>query len=151
MVQVTKIGYAGFNTTQLEAMLAYYTEIIGFTLEERAGDGSAYLSNALDHHSIALYPSTESGLRHVGFQIHSSQSLQEVGAQLRDQGIQVDTQIDAQPGIPELLQLRDPEGNTVQLYTTLQPAPQSFRGNGIVPQKLGHLAPAVHDVHKPGE
>ena len=56
MVQVTKIGYAGFNTTHMEAMLAYYTEVIGFTLEERGGDGAAYLSNALDHHAIALYP-----------------------------------------------------------------------------------------------
>ncbi len=146
MVQVTKIGYAGFNTTHMEAMLAYYTEVIGFTLEERGEDGTAYLSNALDHHSIALYPSTESGLRHMGFQIHSSLSLQEVSAQLRDQGIQVDTLTDAQPGVPELLQLRDPEGNTVQLYATMQPARQNFRGSGIVPQKLGHLAMAVHDV-----
>ena len=129
MVQVTKIGYAGFNTTQLEAMLAYYTEVIGFTLEERGGDGTAYLSNALDHHCITLYPSTESGLRHMGFQIHSSQSLQAVSAQLRDQGIQVETQTDAQPGVPELLQLRDPEGNTVQLYPTMQPARQNFRGS----------------------
>jgi catechol-2,3-dioxygenase len=82
MVQVTKIGYAGFNTTHMEAMLAYYTEVIGCTLEERGGDGAAYLSNALDHHSIALYPSAESGLRHIGFQIHSGQSLQEVSTQL---------------------------------------------------------------------
>ena len=138
MVQVTKIGYASFNTTYMEAMLAYYTEVIGFTLEERAGDdGAAYLSNALDHHCIALYPSTESGLRHMGFQIHSSQSLQEVSAQLRDQGIQVETQTDAQPGIPELLQLRDPEGNTVQLYATMQPARQDFRGKRHRPPKIG--------------
>src|SRR5947209_18922004 len=109
MVQVTKIGYAGFNTTQMEAMLAYYTEVIGFTLEERGGDGAAYLSNALDHHCIALYPSTESSLRHMGFQIHSGQSLQEVSAQLRDQRLEVETQTDAQPAIPALLQQRDPE------------------------------------------
>src|SRR5258707_2800115 len=151
MVHVTKIGYAGFNTTHMEAMLAYYTEVIGFTLEERGGDGGAYLSNALDHHCIALYPSTESGLRHIGFQIHSSQSLQEVSAQLRAQGIEVDTQTDAQPGVPELLQLRDPEGNTVQLYATLQSARQNFRGGGIVPQKLGHIALAVHDVQRTAE
>src|SRR5207302_5073973 len=149
MVQVTKIGYAGFNTTQLEAMLAYYTEVIGFTLEERGGDGTAYLSNAFDHHCIALYPSTESGLRHMGFQIHST--LQEVSAQLRDQGIEVETQTDVQPGISELLQLRDPEGNTVQLYATMQPARQNFRGSGIVPQKLGHIALAVHDVQRTAE
>src|SRR6202043_2039623 len=151
MVQVTKIGYAGFNTTHMEAMLAYYTEVMGFTLEERGGEGAAYLSNALDHHSVALYPSTESGLRHVGFQIHSSQSLQEASAQLRDAGIEVERQTDAQPGVPELLQLRDPEGTTVQLYATMQPARQNFRGSGIVPQKLGHLALAVHDVQKTAE
>src|SRR5207302_11348084 len=100
MVQVTKIGYAGFNTTHMEAKLAYYTEVIGFTLEERGVDGTAYLSDALEHHSIALYPSTESGLRHMGFQIHSNPSLQEVSAQLRDQGIEVDAQTYPQPGIP---------------------------------------------------
>src|SRR5207237_8259202 len=111
MVQVTQIGYAGFNTTHIEAMLAYDTEVIGFTLEERGGDGVAYLSNALDHHCIALYPSTESGLRHGRFQIHSSQSLQEVSAQLRDQGIEVETQTDAQPSTPALIQLRDPQRN----------------------------------------
>src|SRR5260370_25340876 len=146
MVQVTKIGYAGYNSTHIEATLAYYTEVIGCTLEERSGDGAAYLSNALDHHSIALYPSTESGLRHMGFQIHSSQSLQEVSAQLRDQGIEVNTQTDAQPGIPELLQLRDPEGNTVQLYATMQPARQNFRASALVPQKLRLLAMALHTV-----
>src|SRR5260370_26495557 len=124
MVQVTKIGYAGFNTTHMEAMLAYYTEVIGFTLEERSGDGAAYLSNALDHHSIALYPSTESGLRHIGFQIHGSQSLQAVSAQLPTQGIEGETQTAAQPGIPELLQLRDPEVNTLRLYPPQHPALQ---------------------------
>src|SRR5436853_4375065 len=134
MVHVTKIGYAGFNTAHMEDMLAYYTEVIGFTLEERGGDGTSYLSNALDHHCITLYPSTESGLRHMGFQIHSSQSLHEVSAQLRDQGIEVETQTDAQPGVSELLQLRDPEGTTVQLYATMQPARQNFRGSRIVPQ-----------------
>src|SRR5260370_20257842 len=136
MVQVKKIGYAGFNTTHMEAMLAYYTDIIGFTLEERGGDGAAYLSNALDHHSIALYPSTESGLRHMGFQIHSGQSLQEVSAQLRDRGTQEDTQTDAQPGIPALLQLRDPERSRVQLYATMQRERRNFLGSGIVQQRM---------------
>ncbi len=149
MVQVTKLGYAGFNTTRIEAMLAYYTEVIGYTLEERGGDGTAYLSNALDHHTIALYPATESGLRHTGFQVHSSQSLKEVSAQLREQGIEGETQTDAQPGIPELLQLHDPEGHTVQLYATQQAARENFHGRGIVPQKLGHIAVAAHDVAVP--
>src|SRR6266700_3708399 len=128
MVQVTKIGYAGFNTAHMEAMLAYYTEVIGYTLEERGEDGAAYLSNALDHHCIALYPSTESGLRHIGFQIQSSQSLPEVSTQLREQ-----------------------EGNTLHLYAAQPAARENFRGYGIVSQKLGHIAVAVHDVQKMAE
>lgn len=151
MIRVIKAGYAGFNTPDIEAMLAYYIEVIGFTLEERAGDGTAYLSNALDHHIIALYPSTESGLRHIGLQIQNNQSLQEVRAQLRDEGIDAEIQTGTQPGLAELLQLRDPEGNTLQLYTTQQAARQHFRGHGIVPQKLGHIALAVHDVQKTAE
>src|SRR5258708_11141072 len=51
MVQVTKIGYAGFNTTHMEAMLAYYTEVICFTLAERGGVWAAYLTKPLHHPS----------------------------------------------------------------------------------------------------
>src|SRR2546421_12248248 len=72
MVQVTTIGFAGFNTTQMEAMLAYYTEAIGFTLEERGGVGVSYLSSAFSHQAISLYHLTESSLRPNTIRIHCS-------------------------------------------------------------------------------
>lgn len=148
MIQVAKIGYAGFNTPDVEAMLAYYTQVLGFTLVERGDDGAAYLHLGADHHTIALYPATERRLRHTALQIGKSQSLKEVEQELREQGVRVELQTDAQPGIPELLEFADPEGNSLHLYATMQEVDQRFPQQGIVPEKLSHVAMAVHDVKK---
>ncbi|GHO97558.1 3,4-dihydroxyphenylacetate 2,3-dioxygenase [Reticulibacter mediterranei] len=147
-MQIAKLGYAGFNTPNVEAMLAYYTNVIGFTLVERGGDGSAYLRSVLDHHTLALYPAQENGLRHIGFQIGAGQTLKEAAEQLREQGITVETQSDAQPGIAEQLQFKDPSDTTIHLYETMEQVHDNFPEAGIVPEKLGHVALAVHDVQK---
>lgn len=148
MLHIAKIGYAGFDTPDVDAMLAYYTQVIGLTLVERGDDGAAYLRSVLDHHTIVLYPSTQRRLRHTAFQIEGGQSLKEVAQELREQGIHVEVQTDSQPGVPELLQFADPEGNTLQLYANIEHVSSGFQGTGIVPEKLGHLAMAVHDVKK---
>jgi catechol 2,3-dioxygenase-like lactoylglutathione lyase family enzyme len=150
-MQIAKLGYAGFNTPNVEAMLAYYTNVIGFTLVERGGDGSAYLRSVLDHHTIALYPAKENGLRHIGFQIGAGQTLKEAAAQLRGEGIAVETQSDAQPGIAEQLQFTDPSDMTLHLYEKMDQVHDKFSEAGIVPEKLGHIALAVHDVQKSAE
>ncbi len=147
-MQIAKLGYAGFNTPDVEAMLAYYTNVIGFTLVERGGDGTAYLRNVLDHHTIVLYPAKEQGIRHIGFQIGGGQTLKDAATQLQNQGITVETQSDAQPGVAEQLQFADPEGTTLHLYTAMEQVHNPFSEVGIVPEKLGHIAMAVHDVQK---
>ena len=146
MVQVVKLGYAGFDTPDVEAMLAYYTQVIGFSLVERGNGGAAYLRSSVDYHTIALYPAAENRLRHIGLQISSNQSLKEAGKQLSEQGIQVELRTDAEPGVPELLQFSDPEGHTLHLYETLEQVGNGFPEHGIVPEKLGHIALAVHSA-----
>lgn len=146
MVQVVKLGYAGFDTPNLEAMLAYYTEVIGLTIVERGDDGAVYLRSSVDHHTITLYPAVENGLRHIGLQIGGDQSLKEAAEQLGEQGIQGESRTDAEPGVPELLQFADPEGHTLQLYSTMQQVGSGFPEIGIVPEKLGHIALAVHSA-----
>ncbi len=147
-MQIAKLGYAGFNTPDVEAMLTYYTNVIGFTLVERGGDGAAYLRSVLDHHTLVLYPAKENSLRHIGLQIGGGQTLKDAATQLREQGIAVETQSDAQPGVAEQLEFTDPEGTTLQLYTAMEQVHNTFPEAGIVPEKLGHVAMAVHDVQK---
>lgn len=148
MIQVTKLGYVGLNTPDIERMIAHYTDLIGLTLLERGAGGEAYLSSTIDHHAVVFYPAATSGLRHVGLQLRRGQSLHEVAAQLREHGITSKPQTDPQAGIAELLQLADPEGNIVQLYTAIEQCDHWFQERGIVPEKLGHLATCVRDVKK---
>ena len=151
MVQVVKLGYASFGTLDVEAMLAYYTEVIGLALVERGDDGAAYLRSSIDHHSIALYPASEEGLRHVGLQLSGTQSLQDASKQLSEHGIKADLHTDAEPGIHELLEFPDPEGHLIRLYSQMDLVKQGFPDRGIVPEKLGHLAIAVHDPKRAAE
>ncbi len=148
MTQVIKLGYAGFGTPDVDAQLAYYTEVIGLTLVERGSDGTAYLRSSVDHHTIVLYPSSEEGLRHIGLQLGSSQSLQEASRQLSEQGIKSELLSDAEPGIAQILQFPDPEGHLIRLYSQIEQIGSGFPDRGIVPEKLGHIAIAVHDVQK---
>ena len=147
-MQIAKLGYAGFNTPDVEAMLAYYTNVLGFTLVERSGDGAVYLRNVLDHHTLVLYPAKEQGLRHIGFQLGGGQTLQDAATQLRNQGIAVESQSDAQPGVAEQLQFVDTEGTILHLYTAMEQVHDTFPETGIVPEKLGHIALSVSDVQK---
>ena len=147
-MQIAKLGYAGFNTSDVEAMLAYYTNVLGFTLVERGGDGAVYLRSVLDHHTLVLYPAKEQGLRHIGFQLGGGQTLKDAATQLREQGITVETQSDAQPGVAEQLQFADPEGTLLHLYSAMEQVHTAFPETGIVPEKLGHIALSVSDVQK---
>jgi catechol 2,3-dioxygenase-like lactoylglutathione lyase family enzyme len=148
MVQVVKLGYAGFNTPDVDAMIAYYTEVIGLTLVERGADGAAYLRSSIDHHAVTLHPASEESLRHIGLQLSGDQSLQEAAKQLGEQGIKAEVQSDAEPGVSEILEFPDPEGHLIRLYSQMQVADQGFPDRGIVPEKLGHIAIAVNDVKK---
>ncbi len=148
MVQVIKLGYAAFETKDVAAMQAYYIDVMGLTLAEYGDNGAVYLRSAFDYHTIALYPGQENRLRHFGLQLDGKQSLKEVIAQLKELGINAEFRTDSEPGVAQLLQLTDPEGNTLQLYTSIQQVDHGFAEQGIVPEKLGHLGLSVHDPER---
>ncbi|WP_068672075.1 VOC family protein [Oceanobacillus sp. Castelsardo] len=140
MIKPSKLGYADFAAKDIEAMEHYYTEVMGLSLVEEGDDGKRYLSTGLDHHNMVLIPSNESNLRCIGFQLDSDVLLQDAKKELQKQGISVELKSDARPGISELLELKDPDGFIIHLYTNMEmPAPR-FKEHGIAPNKLGHLA-----------
>ncbi len=146
MVRIVKIGHLGLRTENAEAMLSYYTGVLGLTVTDKGDDGAFYLSAGVDHHSVALLPGSGSGLDHVAFQIDRSQTLSEAAEELRVKGIETELRTDAEPGVPELLRLSDVEGNTIQLYGEVELSGGGFGSGGIVPHKLGHVALKARDV-----
>src|SRR5699024_1907620 len=76
----------------------------------------------------------------IGFQLGNDYSLNDIKKQLAKKGVTAHLKSDARPGLPELLELQDPDGFIIQLYTNMEiPAPH-FKESGIVPNKLGHIA-----------
>ena len=154
MVQVARLGHAAFITPDIDALLAYYSEVVGLALMERGSDGAAYLSSNEYHHQLILYPGTRSEIVHIAFQLNDGLSLQEAAAQLHSHGIEVTMRSDSQPGIAQLLEFSDPEGYILQLYTTeAQRAQDSTESadRAIRPQKLGHIALRAQNVQNMAE
>lgn len=149
MVKVCRMGYADFAVKDVESMMSYYSDIIGFTLTERGSDGSAYFSSSTDHHNVALNPTNgRTGLTRIGLQLRPGITLNDADAHLRANGIQAQLKTDARPGVPELLEFTDLDGYIVQLYTTMEIAAPGFKQSGVVPNKLGHISVRVKDAKK---
>ena len=148
MIKVSRLGYAEFATRDVGRLEQYYTEIMGLSLTERA-EGAAYLSVGLDHHNIVLAPSKEKrGLAAIGWQLDGQMALKEVQAELTKHGLACQIKHDAVPGIRELLEVTDPDGGTVHLYSEMELSAPGFAKQGIVPNKLGHIAIAAKNAQK---
>lgn len=147
MLKPFKLGYASFKTKNLGAMIAYYTEVMGFTLVEQTA-GGAYISSGLDHHTIVLTAAESSELEGIGLQLDGRVSMAEVAKKLEALGVPYEWKTDSQPGISELVEMQDPAGNIVQLYSQMTTPAPGFKQTGIVPNKLGHIALCVQDPKK---
>jgi len=148
MVNVFKLGYAEFSTKDSKALTNYYTEVMGFTLIEQADNGKSYISSGVDHHNIVVSPSDSSQLNKIGWQVGGDLSLKEVSQQLKEHGIHSELKTDAEPGISQLLELQDPGGTILNLYSDIKTPTPGFKDSGIVPNKLGHIAIGVKDAEK---
>jgi catechol-2,3-dioxygenase len=138
-VNIFRLVYVDFYSKNADSMVEYYTNTMGYRISEEV-DGVTYLSNALDHHNIVITPSDKIGIRRYGYQLDGKISLEEVQEKLHVQGISSTIKVDAKPGISRLIELQDPAGNTIELFTEMKQTNVGFGTSGIVPHKLGHVA-----------
>ncbi len=144
-VRVRRLGHAAFEATDLDALVAYYRDVMGFAVTEQDAD-AVVLSGGVEHQTVALHRGAEDRLLHVAHELAPSVSLDDAERALRDAGVEVSRRSDAEPGIAELLELQDLEGNTLQLYSEVAPSEQGYGEGGIRPTKLGHVCLRAHDV-----
>ncbi|MCM3764465.1 VOC family protein [Neobacillus niacini] len=138
-VKVFRLAYADFYAKNPVEMVDYYTNTMGYRITEEK-DGVTYLSNGFDHHNVVITPADEKAIRRYGYQLDGKLTLEEVQAQLQSKGIACSLKIDAKPGVARLLELQDPAGNVLELFTEMEQTAVGFGTAGIVPIKLGHIA-----------
>ena len=126
-----RIGHVHLKVADLDRALAFYRDVLGFTVTQRMGNSAAFLSAGGYHHHIALntWESLHgaapalgtTGLYHLAILYPTRAELADALRRLLRAGIQMEGAADH--GVSHALYLRDPDNNGVELYWDL-PAEQ---------------------------
>ena len=119
-----RVGHVHLKVSNLEAAIAFYSDVLGFALTQRYGAGAAFLGAGGYHHHIGLNtwesfgatppPKGHTGLFHSAFLYPDRAALGTVLARIEAAGIALDGAADH--GVSEAIYLRDPDQNGVELY-----------------------------------
>lgn len=145
MIRLSRLGHVELAVRDLDAAVGHHRDLLG--LVEVARDANAvHLSTGADHHAVVLRRADEDAILHLGYQLDPDLSLQDARRELADHGVDAQLETDAEPGIAELLELSDPEGNRLQLYRDSDATGHGPGTGPIRPQKLGHVCLRARDV-----
>jgi catechol 2,3-dioxygenase len=118
------IGHVHLKVADLDRALAFYADVLGFTLTARLGSQAAFVSAGGYHHHIGLNtwesrggpPPARgtTGLYHVAIRYPGRRELAVAVRRVLDAGIALDGASDH--GVSEAIYLRDPDENGLELY-----------------------------------
>lgn len=120
----TRVGHIHLKVSDLDRAIAFYGDVLGFSLTQRYGDRAAFLGAGGYHHHIGLNtwhslgagpaPERAAGLYHSAFLYPNRASLGAALQRVLDHGTPLDGAADH--GVSEAVYFRDPDGNGVELY-----------------------------------
>jgi len=136
-IRVSKLGYVGFETPDVERLVEYYTKVLDFALVDGAPEG-AFLTTGTDHHCVVVTRGDTRARAVVGYEIW--EDLDSAQQRLTEAGYETQRRSDIGPGTPDVLVLDEPgTGTPLHLMTAQDPS-----GVGdyppLRPTKLGHVA-----------
>jgi catechol 2,3-dioxygenase len=143
----TRIGHVHLKVADLDRSLAFYRDVLGFSVTQRYGSQAVFLSADGYHHDIALNtweskggkppaPGT-TGLYHVAILYPDRGALGDALRRLAEAGIGLDGAADH--GVSEALYLTDPDGNGVELYRDRPEAEWPRHPDGTLAMSNRHL------------
>ena len=120
----TRVGHIHLKVSNLDRAIAFYGDVLGFSVMQRYGDKAAFLGAGGYHHHIGLNtwhslgagpaPEHAAGLYHSAFLYPDRASLGAALQRVLDHGTPLDGAADH--GVSEAVYFRDPDGNGVELY-----------------------------------
>lgn len=120
----TRIGHVHLKVSDLERAITFYSEVLGFSVQQRIGRQAAFLGAGGYHHHIGLNswdsaggaapPPGTTGLYHVAFLYPDRASLGAALSRVLAAGVALEGAADH--GVSEAIYLRDPDGNGIELY-----------------------------------
>ena len=135
-----RLGHVHLKVADLERAIAFYRDVLGLDVIQRACDGRvAFLSAGGYHHHVALNtfssqggtppPPGHTGLVHVAFSYPDRKALARAYQRVVNHGIAV---TGADHGVTEALYFDDPDGNGVELSWDCPPERWTYAEGGIL-------------------
>lgn len=134
-----RVGHVHLKVAELGRAIAFYRDVLGFSVTQRFGTQAAFLSAGGYHHHLGLNtwesaggaapPPGSTGLYHAAFLYPTRAALAQALRRLIAAGVPLDGAADH--GVSEALYLRDPDGNGLELYRDRPAAewPRDAAGN----------------------
>jgi 2,3-dihydroxy-p-cumate/2,3-dihydroxybenzoate 3,4-dioxygenase len=150
MFRYKKIGYVALNVTDVQKSTEFYDKVVGLQHVEENEKGLSFFRCSNDHHNIILYPSAESGIKRVGFQMENDQELEKAYQVFVKNGLNPREVPKAE--LKELRQgrsFRIVEPNTgleLEFYSKMMHMIKNFVPTHTKIQRLGHVVLNVVDV-----
>lgn len=135
-----RIGHVHLKVADLDRAIAFYSDVLGFPLQQRWGDSAAFLGAGGYHHHIGLNtweslggtapPPGHTGLYHTAFLYPDRAQLADALRRVMDAGIRIEGAADH--GVSEAIYVSDPDGNGVELYRDRAPEDWPRDANGTL-------------------
>ena len=126
----TRIGHVHLKVSDLDRAVSFYSEVMGFELQQKFGDQAAFLSAGGYHHHVGLNtwdsngggpaPGGHTGLYHAAFLYPTRKALAEAFQRVLNAGVALTGAADH--GVSEALYFSDPDGNGIEIYCDRDPA-----------------------------
>ena len=115
------IRHLALHARQLEAMSAFYIDVMGFSIEWEPDADNVYLSSGTDN--LALHRARPpaagavetSALDHFGVVVRAAEDVDRWAAFLESRGVRLDAQPRTHRDGARSCYLRDPDGNRIQI------------------------------------
>ena len=155
MSGISRLGYVGFEVSDLEAWERFALEGLGLVLGDRHADGSLALRMDGQAQRILVHPGERDDLAYAGFEVEDEAALRELVQKLDATGLAV---TEGKPDtararrVAQLFQLEDPNGVPIELYCGPEAASEPFRSERMPSgfctgdEGLGHILVVAQDV-----
>ena len=156
MTRIARLGYLGFEVSDLPAWERFAVEVLGLVVSERRADGSLALRMDDQAQRIVLCPGTRDDLVYAGFEVENETSLQQLSESLTTAGFattKASSEVARARRVSCLHQLEDPNGVPVELFCGPERLAEPFRSplvpSGFVTgnEGLGHVVFGTTDPH----
>lgn len=136
MIRLKRPGHVALIVGDVERSKAFYRDVLGLEIrEEDPEHGGTFMGLPNFGHNVDLFPTqTASGsdqrlsgqrVHHFAFQVDSHEDLREAYRTLKGAGVEILAAVDHQS--QHSIYVRDPDGNTVEIYWELPDAVEIFR------------------------